>query len=65
MHIMFDATINHSHKFKSNNGRNTHDMKMILANTELVFDKTNNLKLSILEELRILIYSRYVSRSSF
>ena len=40
-------------------------MKMILANTELVFDKTNNLKLSILEELRILIYSRYVSRSSF
>ena len=38
---------------------------MILANTELVFDKTNNLKLSILEELRILIYSRYVSRSSF
>ena len=62
MHIMFDATINHSHKFKSNNGRN---MKMVLANTELVFDKTNNLKLSILEELRILIYSRYVSRSSF
>ena len=64
MHIMFDATINHSHKFKSNNGRNTHK-KRILADTELVFDKTNNLKLSILEELRILIYSRYVSRSSF
>ena len=36
----------------------TNKMKMILANTELLFDKTNNLKLSISEELRILIYSR-------